>query len=655
MVRFPLLQVSVILCYHHLGCRVQAFSSLLRPRLHSLLSTTTRSVYDEKSVIICKGSTDTDYDEWYADFDPSSFDNDVSTPSYSGSGNTRDRDSNNFARRSSYGRRDSHDYVRDTDADSSNVDEGAINALIAQRLQCRKTGRFEEADAIRDQLLDDHGVRVLDREKMWRSGCSRSGSGRQWGRSSSSTSSSPQRQQQQRQPRQQQQRRPSMRNFGPNGHDYFLSDDAGPNASPLSESDIHAQIASRLQCKMNRQFQQADSIQAELEGMGVYIHDGRKEWRADGQPYGDYQAGRGPGRTAGSISDRNRPYTQAPESEDTEFTEQIQALVDERSEAKKARSYQVADDIRDDLRNLYNVEVDDRLRLWSVNGRFGKGFDTRRGPPPFVRARWSKVPDNEAYVQELVDKRDAARKNRDFDTADSVLEELSSMDIEINDNRREWSFGKKETRAPKTFARRGGGALTPTEVDEISNLLVKRDEARANKQFGKADNIRDTLREKFLVRIDDRSREWMVVTDEFIMSPEVPIEEETKNLIESKIKERSVAKLNKEYETADAIRDELLENFSVHLDDRVNEWRIIEENPEDSFESDNDDFAAENEAEEISYGSTQNYETDIDDTVETGEENLESLKVDELKERLREAGLPVSGKKAELIERLSNA
>ena len=41
--------------------------------------------------------------------------------------------------------------------------------------------------------------------------------------------------------------------------------------------------------------------------------------------------------------------------------------------------------------------------------------------------------DNEELIEELINKRNEARKNRDFDTADQIRLELSDMDIEIED------------------------------------------------------------------------------------------------------------------------------------------------------------------------------------------------------------------------------
>jgi cysteinyl-tRNA synthetase len=121
-------------------------------------------------------------------------------------------------------------------------------------------------------------------------------------------------------------------------------------------------LAERLQAKMSRDFQVADGIQRDLIEGGVFVHDGMKEWRADGVPYGSFDSsdGRGPGRTSGSRSDPS--YTKSPYSIAVEGVEDsvIDALVAERLMNKMMRSYDNADSIREELRSQYNVLVDDR-------------------------------------------------------------------------------------------------------------------------------------------------------------------------------------------------------------------------------------------------------------------------------------------------------
>jgi cysteinyl-tRNA synthetase len=112
---------------------------------------------------------------------------------------------------------------------------------------------------------------------------------------------------------------------------------------------------------MSRNFQVADSIQMDLIDAGVYVHDGMKEWRADGIPYGSFDGdGRGPGRSAGS---RSAPvYSKSSFSSDVEGAEdsEIDALTAERLKCKMIRDYDGADSIREQLRADFNVLIDDR-------------------------------------------------------------------------------------------------------------------------------------------------------------------------------------------------------------------------------------------------------------------------------------------------------
>jgi cysteinyl-tRNA synthetase len=243
-----------------------------------------------------------------------------------------------------------------------------VERLIAARTQARKSRDFDLADAIRDELLQDHSVGVFDKDYSWRTGCSAAGSGMRggdFGRGGDSRNG-------RESPRGQR-----RNNFGPNGHDYELSFDAGPNQSDLSDEEIHEKLAERLQAKMSRRFDVADRIQQELLEAGVSVYDKKKEWRADGVfiegPEGadaSPRRGRGDGRR-----DNFREYQQSSFSEDVDDEESIGAiskLVAERSKCKATRQFDSADRIRDQLIDDYDVMVDDRLQEWSKGGNFGK-------------------------------------------------------------------------------------------------------------------------------------------------------------------------------------------------------------------------------------------------------------------------------------------
>jgi cysteinyl-tRNA synthetase len=650
-----------------------------------------------------------DDDDWYSDYDPTVYNDQGSDQSYGNSfkknrrGGDRERSSEA-----------SHDYTRDTSRDTSNVDEDAVNHLLVERVRAKKRRDFDLADEIRDQLLSEFAVGVYDRELTWRTGCSSSGSGMKRGGGNRNGSSGRERGGRRRD-----------REFGPNGHDYDKSFDAGPNASSLSEERIHSMIAERLQAKLNRNFDVADRLQYELVEAGVFVHDAMKQWRADGIPFGDFE-GRGgkPGMTKGSWSDRNRPYQKSDYSVDIEGAEdQIAELVEARSKCKASRDYMGADRIRDDLRDDFDVHIDDRLREWSVGGNFGDQHNAQRAISQSMKTRgYVKLesspdlssPADEEYVQTKIDERQEAKKMRDYDTADSIRDELlADFDITINDKLRKWSvggdFGDELQKRPGEYTRRGGGKLTEEDVATIKSMVVERAQAKKNRNFDVADEIRDHLRDTYQVTIDDKSREWRIDSDEYVQSPvgqaARELSEDEIAIVQAKLVERWQMKRDRDYEAADAIRDELLDNFSVLVDDRTKEWKTVEIDDaefgdkfaEDAMMSQKSDFKRKQIDVELDDALTAIFESnpeedsdgsialevveddefpDVTDTDEDAEDSiaievmndelpdaaaiasplsrddLMALKIVDLKEKLREAGKPVSGIKAELVERL---
>ena len=672
------------------------------------------------------------------------------------SSDTRGRTFQNSRSSSSSSSSSRHDYSRDP-SDNSQVNEAVVHQLITDRLNARKTGQFDQADNIRDILFNDHGVTVWDKDLIWKSGATTTSNNNYNNNNRGNPRNNYNNNNDNNNQRGGKTRRQTS--FGPNGHDYELSYEAGPNQSNLNEPDIHRKIADRLQCKMSRDFQGADNIQDELISAGVYVHDGRKEWRADGQGFGDFPGTAGkPGRDAGSRNDRNRPYEKSSFSMDTNDATIIQDLVEERiaakrakdfdtadairdelledydvivndrtrewsvggnfgeaktdsdrdrpydmsphslnvgddlstirnlvaqrSKAKKTRDFNAADSIRDELQNVYNVEIDDRQRLWSAGGDFGFDPNDRRGgeQTPFFMAPGSERPDNPNYIQAQVEAREQARKERNFSLADDIRDELmDEYNVMVDDKLRQWAvsgmFGGRKASGPgDPFVRRGGGNLSQEDVNTIAEWIRNRNDAKRDKNFGKADRIRDQLRDEYSVSVDDRSREWMVVSDDYSMSSgSGDMEEDVKAYIVSKISERSVAKLNKDYNVADAIRDELYEEYNVQIDDRVREWMVegpmrtnsryegeysSSDNVEYSSSDDDDEkeWALSNGVAELE-SDDENLDVVVDQSVEldNDSDNLESLTVVELKERLRLAGMPVSGKKSELIQRLTGA
>ena len=342
--------------------------------------------------------------------------------------------------------------------------------------------------------------------------------------------------------------------------------------------------------------------------------------------------------------------------------------------------------------------------MWSVGGDFGEEHNARRemshqfSNRGYVRSQGS-LPlsaEDEAYVQEQIDRRTEAKRDRDFRTADGIREDLQrEFDVSINDKMKLWSVGgvfeeengggrDRPGRQRGVYTRRGGGDLSDEAVEEIEGLLKERYECKKFRDYDRADEIRADLQNRFDVKIDDRSGEWRIDTDEYFPSSTGDLTEENISHVTEKLRERFQYKRDRDYDAADAIRDELREQYGVSVDDRTKEWKVeAVEEPQHTvaYTNDDDDDADDDESnEDLEATSADQWddedeeEEDIDDSdivseaeeedevdndggddsegALLSEEELAKLTIPVLKEKLRDAGLPVSGKKADLVARL---
>ncbi|KAL3791671.1 hypothetical protein HJC23_003928 [Cyclotella cryptica] len=424
-----------------------------------------------------------------------------------------------------------HDYARDP-ADTNPADEGLVNDLLSQRTMLRRKGLFDEADNVRDTLLNVHGVTVWDKDRVWttqpqggRGGGRRDtrdrfggrgggGRGERGGRGGRGRGSG--------------RGRGRERQLNEHGHDYYQTGGPiDPSVCSLPEKEIHMLIRERMECKFDRNFEMADSIERELMSYGVNVHDGFKKWRADGEG-------------------------------------------------------------------------------------------------------WS---------------RDGGSRDR-------------------------------APREAKVYCQRGPGiGLSQDDIEAITKLVEERSEAKATGEYDKADAIFAKLTDTYNVNVDDRQGEWALRHEEYQMSSDTAIvpDESVQRIIGEKLAERILARKNRDFDLADAIRQELKREYMVEIDDRSKEWKVCHPEgakwaDEDDVEGDDygylnivskDEFERDEDEDDLEDEDSESDNSEISDhdegVINEFASDLSSLTIPELKERLRDAGLPVSGKKAELIERLANA
>ena len=655
-----------------------------------------------------------DDDDFYADYDPSHYES-VNNQSYDdyGYGQENRRGGRGGGRGGyrqggrggGYKRGGNFQYERDTSRDNSNIDETVIMDLLSQRSDAKRNRDFDTADAIRDDLLQNYSVGVDDRSRTWRTGCSPSGSGLRFGGGGRG--------------------RRRERDFGPNGHDYVQTQDSGSNKSSLSEGEIHALLAERLQAKMSRNFSVADSIQIDLINAGVFVHDGLKEWRADGTPYGDFGGGgRGPGRTRGSHNDRNRPYEKSVHSEEVEGTDDntINKLVMERCKFKIQRNYDKADAIREGLREKFNIIIDDKLREWSVGGSFGAEHDKQREMAEqfanrgYIKSSRSLPANNETdeeIIENMVAERTIFKADRNYDEADAIRDDLfERFDVIINDKLKEWSIGgafEGDSDKYRDYVKsHSSSSLEKDEEKIIRDALRERSKLKAKRDYESADAIRDELRKTYNVIVDDRKREWRVNdsygvseyndNDEFdenfeeeMNKFEATLSKEIEDVLMENVaeeeEEEAEDRIDAEYEEEEGEEDEEYEyeyeeeeeeedGIEAEYEeegeeDEEYEYEEEEEEEENGIEAEYEEETEEEEGdEEYEYEyeeedgahaeyeeqeEEEEYEEEEGESTTLSQEELSSLTVAELKDKLRANGLTVSGRKAELVERLMAA
>jgi cysteinyl-tRNA synthetase len=84
------------------------------------------------------------------------------------------------------------------------------------------------------------------------------------------------------------------------------------------------------------------------------------------------------------------------------------------------------------------------------------------------------------------------------------------------------------------------------------------------------------LLRSFDISVDDWNREWYLISEDYGEAHDsAEIDETTRNLVQQKVKERTLAREEKNFDAADSIKSELAKEYNVAIDDRKKEWSII--------------------------------------------------------------------------------
>jgi Cysteinyl-tRNA synthetase len=334
----------------------------------------------------------------------------------------------------------------------------------------------------------------------------------------------------------------------------------------------------------------------------------------------------------------------------------ILELIGRRTKARRARNFKLADEILQTL-HQNNVFLHDEKKLWRADG---ETFDIRGYQEMEYRKSAQSRPISsreEEYVNQKLRERSKAKLRRDFDTADDILDELRFLkNVVVDDNRLTWRVAEP-VKTEYTYGGRRLNNVRPEELQTIEQLVKQRSEAKDRKDFDVADDILDELKVIHGVRVDDSKKAWFFLPrfdDDLIESSENGDQEYDSNERATR-KRKQLGKSQNRAKTTSESKTKvgkfaMPSGIMLSSDDVMNESETETASNESVQNADEESFRMVNYNQRYDDGVSESYPS----TTIIGNDELEKCTVLMLKEKLRKAGLPVSGKKAELIERLRN-
>lgn len=550
-----------------------------------------------------------------------------------------------------------HGYSRDTSLDASVVDEAAVDTLLSLRADAKRRRDYDTADVIRDQLLNDYTVRVCDMKQTWRTSYSSSlnraendddddddRGNRDYGHWHGTWN--------------------PLKDFVPNGHDYSPSKDMFRTMPAFSEIDTYDLLANRLQM---------DLIDA-----GVFAQNGMKESKANGSP---------------GTHDKQNSAVKLVHSKNVKGSRELVAgtFVNDRSNCEFPLVSEL-DGIQE--RRIHGISFGNRGGDGSVPERLAGGLSK----------------ENRRYARKTHSAAVKGAKDPVINTSENERNKHGPSLVSVHDglrNLRASTFpvsgvvGRKKV-SERTFIgqtdQNSGYTefIDPPTFDGAENFIDA--EWIISGDFGKNGHMECAFGDRSERFVNKDSEEECDTPQEMEgavgslfyveSSASLELSPEEAELVQLNIDERAQAILDGDIETADTISNDLAVGFNVTIHDKLKQWSVGGDFGPDSdhrephrvstrrevgdvTEEDVDpangviagaifEDAALHEVKESSGKSSTaaiiasvKAESPLkQDPPSFLEKDLLSLTVAQLKERLRLSDLPLSGRKADLVERL---
>ena len=201
---------------------------------------------------------------------------------------------------------------------------------------------------------------------------------------------------------------------------------------------------------------------------------------------------------------------------DPESIQKVFQILKARNQARRRRNYEACDAMREELKDQYNVHIDDRLTMWWIGaapsnivdqvqstGRWKEQPEPAtytREPPPTEWRQIMTTKENDACIDPdlimgLLKQRDIARREKDFSTADALLLQAQNapseafLTLRIHDESKTWRVWSDNAPvrpnptlllSPKNESSPAAEQCislclehAPDKVEEVRQLLVK--------------------------------------------------------------------------------------------------------------------------------------------------------------------------------------
>ena len=484
-----------------------------------------------------------------------------------------------------------HGYARSdpvTGAAIADEDQFTLDKLLVERLYAKRSRDFAKADEIRAQL-QGAGVRVDDRQNTYSF---------------------------------QPPRAPRADPVMPTEHGYTRQDDGSVPVAPADQVTLDALLLERLIAKKQRDFEKADRLRDALREAGVFVQDHETTFRVvdRSQPKLSQQ------QREPEAMPTHHGYTRVddgmvPVAPGDQIT--LDALLLERLIAKKQRDFTRADQLRETLKAA-GVHCDDKGNTYRVVPPRGapqpampQAMPAHHGYTRMDDGMVPVAPADQMILEQLLYQRVCAKIQRNYTLCDQLREQLKAAGVHLDDKSLTYRVvPPRAARLPGGMGGMGSSQAMPTHhgytrVDDgsvpvlpagqvqLDNLLLQRVIAKRQRNFPLADQLREQLKEGG-VHCDDGGLTYRVV-DPSKKQPFVPgghraprelptehgytrdddgavvIDAANQATLDQMILQRVHAKITREYDTSDKLRNQLKE-AGCHLNDGDRTYRVVDIN-----------------------------------------------------------------------------